>query len=153
VPRVQFASLSLDDGRALSGSPDFDADPLAGWKKAQAVEAGEDPALVAKGRKLFSEKTCITCHTIRGHEGIGITGPDLTRVGARSTIAAGVLENTHERMSQWLHDPAHFKPGNKMYFGGYMVAEGTGDDVTWTRKITLDDQDIDAIVAYLHSLK
>jgi cytochrome c oxidase subunit 2 len=153
VPRVQFASLSLDDGRALSGSPDFDADPLAGWKKAQAVEAGEDPALVAKGRKLFSEKTCITCHTIRGHEGIGITGPDLTRVGARSTIAAGVLENTHERMSQWLHDPAHFKPGNKMYFGGYMVAEGTGDDLTWKRNITLNDQDIDAIVAYLHSLK
>jgi cytochrome c oxidase subunit 2 len=153
VTRVQFASLSLDDGRALSGSPEFDADPLAGWKKAQAVEAGEDPALVAKGRKLFSEKTCITCHTIRGHEGIGITGPDLTRVGARSTIAAGVLENTHERMSQWLHDPAHFKPGNKMFYGGYMVAEGTGDDLTWKRNITLNDQDIDAIVAYLHSLK
>ena len=37
--------------------------------------------------------SCIGCHTIRGQEGVGITGPELTHVGARSTIAAGVLEN------------------------------------------------------------
>jgi len=153
TPRVQFASLQLDDGRALASSPDFDANPLAAWKKMQEVEKDEDPALVATGRKLFSEKTCVSCHTVRGHEGIGITGPDLTRVGARSTIAAGVLENTKERVSQWLHDPVHFKPGNKMYFGGYMVAEGAGDDVKWKQNFTLNDPEINALVSYLHSLK
>lgn len=151
VPQVKFASLKLDDGRALSGSPEFDANPLEAWRRMQDVEKDENPALVAKGRKLFADKTCISCHTVRGHEGIGITGPDLTRVGARSTIAAGVLENTKERVSQWLQDPTHFKPGNKMYFGGYLVQDPTG---AWKQNFTLDkDTEIPALVAYLHSLK
>ena len=76
---------------------------------------------------------------------------DLTRVGARSTIAAGVLENTPERLSQWLEDPRHFKPGNKMYYGGYQVQSPDG---SWKQNFTLDkDKEIPALVAYLHSLK
>jgi cytochrome c oxidase subunit 2 len=151
VPKVQFASLNLKDGRALSASPEFDANPLAAWRKQQEPEAGENPALVAQGRKLFQEKTCVSCHTIRGHEGMGITGPDLTRVGARSTIAAGVLENTTERVSQWLEDPRHFKPGNKMYYGGYQVQSPDG---SWKQNFTLNKEtEIPALVAYLHSLK
>jgi cytochrome c oxidase subunit 2 len=154
-PRVQFASLNLKDGRALSASPEFDANPLAAWRKQQEPEAGESAALVAQGRKLFQDKTCITCHTVRGHEGMGINGPDLTRVGARSTIAAGTLENTPERLTQWLTDPTHFKPGNKMYYGiggmaGYVKPDANGG---WVRNIALNDQEIGALVAYLHSLK
>ena len=149
-PRVQFAGYKINDGRALAGSPQFDADPLAAWRKQQEPAAGENAGLVAAGRKLFQDKTCVSCHTVRGHEGIGITGPDLTRVGSRSTIAAGVLENTPERLAQWLHDPEHFKPGNKMYFGGYLVQDPTG---TWKQNFTLDDTEINALVAYLHSLK
>jgi cytochrome c oxidase subunit 2 len=147
TPRVQFASLKMAPGEALAASPGFDADPLAAWHEMQKPEAGEDAALIATGRKLFQEKTCITCHTIRGHEGIGITGPDLTRVGARTTIAAGVLENTRERMHAWIKDPNHFKPGNKMFNGGYTDVE------SGAYKFTLNDQEIDALVAYLHSLK
>jgi cytochrome c oxidase subunit 2 len=149
IPRIQFANYKVNDGRALSGSPEFDANPFAAWQKLQQPGA-ENAALIATGRKLFQEKTCVSCHNVRGHEGIGITGPDLTRVGARSTIAAGVLENTPERLAQWLHDPAHFKPGNKMYFGGYMVQSPDG---SWKPNFTLNDPEIDALVAYLHSLK
>ncbi len=155
APRAQFASLKLESGAALAGSPEFDADPLAGWRRLQQPEAGENAQLVATGRKLFNEKTCVKCHTVRGHEGIGITGPDLTRVGARSTIAAGVLENTPERMHAWIKDPNHFKPGNKMYYGiggmtGYMAPNDKGDLVP---NIVLNDAEISALVAYLHSLK
>lgn len=149
-PRVQFANYKLNDGRALAGSPEFDANPFAAWQKLQEPNANENSALVAQGRKLFQDKTCISCHTVRGHEGLGITGPDLTRVGARSTIAAGVLENTPERLAQWLHDPAHFKPGNKMYFGGYLVQSPDG---SWKENFKLNDEEINALVAYLHSLK
>jgi cytochrome c oxidase subunit 2 len=152
-PKIQFANYQINDGHALAGSAEFDANPLAAWHRMQAPEAGENAALAAQGRKLFQEKTCVSCHTIRGHEGMGITGPDLTRVGARSTIAAGVLENTPVRLAQWLHDPAHFKPGNKMYYGGYMVQEGTGFNATWKQNLTLNDTEINALVAYLHSLK
>jgi cytochrome c oxidase subunit 2 len=153
TPKIQFANYKVNNGQALAGSAEFDANPLAAWHKMQAPEAGENAALVTHGRKLFQEKTCVSCHTVRGHEGIGITGPDLTRVGARSTIAAGVLENTPERLAQWLHDPAHFKPGNKMYYGGYLVQEGTGFNATWKQNLTLNDGEINALVAYLHSLK
>ena len=147
ITHVQFAAFKLAEGEALAATPAFDADPLTAWRNMQQPEKGENAALVATGRKLFSEKTCITCHTVRGHEGIGITGPDLTRVGARTTIAAGVLENTHERMHAWIKDPNHFKPGNKMFNGGYTDVD------TGTYKFQLDDKEIDALVTYLHSLK
>lgn len=146
--QVQFASLpATGPGSTLAGSAKFDADPLGAWKAMQKPAVGENAALIAQGRKLFQEKTCQTCHTVRGHEGIGITGPDLTHVGSRSTIAAGVLENTPERLHQWIKDPEYFKPGNKMYHGGY-VELSTGKPL-----FTLNDAEINALVAYLHSLK
>lgn len=148
TPHVSFASLSLPGpGSTFAGSAAFDADPFASWKKLQDADANENAAQIAAGRKNFSDKTCITCHTVRGHEGIGITGPDLTHIGARSTIAAGVLENTPEHLHLWLKDPLYFKPGNKMYNGGY-IDVATGD-----HKFTLNDAEIDSIVAYLRSLK
>jgi len=148
IPRVKFASLkNVGPNSTLSGSTEFDADPFGSWKAMQNPEAGESAELIATGRKNFTDKTCITCHTVRGHEGIGIAGPELTHVGARSSIAAGVLENTSERLHQWIKDPAYFKPGNKMYHGGYI------DTTTGQPKFSLNDTEIDAIVAYLHSLK
>ena len=86
---------------------------------------------------------------MRGHEGIGIAGPELTHVGARSSIAAGVLENTPERLRLWIKDPNFFKPGNKMYNGGYIDVETKQHKFTFKE----DGSEIDAIVAYLHSLK
>jgi cytochrome c oxidase subunit 2 len=146
-PKARFATLNLTPGSTFSGSPEFDADPFAAWHAKQQPNPGEDPALIASGRKLFAEKTCITCHTVRGHEGIGITGPDLTHVGSRTSIAAGVLENSAERLHQWIKTPDYFKPGNKMYHGGYI------DVTNGQPKFSLNDTEIDALVAYLHSLK
>jgi cytochrome c oxidase subunit 2 len=147
-PRAVFAKFTTHAGEALSGSPEFDANPFAAWRQKQHADpTAEDPALIARGRELFKEKTCIACHTIRGHDGVGVTGPDLTHVGARTTIAAGTLENTPRRMHDWITDPDHFKPGNKMFNGGY-TDPGTGQ-----RLIVLSDAEINAIVAYLQSLK
>ncbi|MSU46753.1 MAG: cytochrome c oxidase subunit II [Lacunisphaera sp.] len=155
LPHVQFASLTLNDGRAFGGSPGFDADPLTAWRKIQQPAASENASLIAAGRKLFKDKTCVSCHTIRGHDGAGIVGPDLTHIGARSSVAAGALENTPERLHQWIKDPEYFKPGNKMFHGfggmqGYMKPDDKGGTVP---NIVLNDQEIDALVAYLHSLK
>ena len=150
ITHVSFASLKdVGPHSTLSGSPDFDLNPFASWKKQQNHDAGEDAALITSGRKLFQEKTCITCHTVRGHEGIGIAGPELTHVGARSSIAAGVLENTPARLLQWIKDPNYFKPGNKMYNGGYIDVETKQHKFTFKE----DDSEIVALVAYLHSLK
>lgn len=112
------------------------------WRAKQLPNPNEDPVLIAKGRKLFQAKTCFACHTIRGHEGIGVTGPDLTHVGARSTIAGGLLENTPDEMARWISHPNLVKPGNIMYESGYIP-----------NHITFQPGDVAALVAYLQSLK
>jgi len=152
--QVVLAKLDLTGrkaGEALSGDDAFNDDPFKAWQAKQAIPAPaqEDLTLIAEGRRLFKEKTCIGCHTVRGQEGVGITGPELTHVGSRSTIAAGVLQNTPQRMNDWITDPEHWKPGNKMYNGGYTDPTTPNHD----RKFTLSDANVRALVAYLQSLK
>ncbi len=150
-------------GRNAPGwSEAFDQAPFAAWEKQQEVDAGENPALVAQGRQFFQQKNCVTCHTVRGHEGAGTTAPDLTHVGARTTIAAGLLENTKENLHRWIVHPEEVKPGNKMFVGvptgggnlmaGYVnIDRETGKPTG--HNIVVNDDEARALVAYLHSLK
>lgn len=67
------------------------------------------------GQDLFmGAKVCFSCHAIAGTEAKGRIGPDLTGLGHRSTLAAGMLENNSEELARWLRDPAAVKPGAKM---------------------------------------
>jgi len=80
---------------------------------------------------------------IRGHMvGGSAAYPDLTHVGARTTIAAGLLENTDEQLARWISHPDLVKPGNHMWSEGYVK-----------NNIKLTPDDVAALVAYLHSLK
>lgn len=153
----------VNPGRNAPGyTAAFDADPFGGWKKQQQIDAGEDPALIAGGRQLFQQKNCVTCHAVRGHEGMGVTAPDLTHVGSRTTIAAGLLENTKENLHRWIAHPNEVKPGNKMYVGvpmqsgvmtGYLTIDPATGKADETPHITVSDTEARALVAYLHSLK
>lgn len=152
-PRVQLASYTYtkQPKNAPGWTAAFDSNPFGAWKKHQEVPATEDLALIDAGRKLFLEKKCAGCHTVRGHEGAGVTGPDLTRIGARSTIAGGLLENNEQNLHRWLVEPNEVKPGNKMWFGGYLVRNNeTGN---WDQQFTINDNEARALVAYLNSLK
>lgn len=142
--RAQFAGFKVNE---KGWSPEFDAAPFEAWKKMQQPKADEDPALIAEGRQLFLEKACAGCHTVRGHEGVGVTGPDLTHIGSRTTIAAGLLENNTRNLYRWIAEPHHVKPGNKMWVGGYTERE------TGNRIIELTPENVSALVAYLESLK
>jgi cytochrome c oxidase subunit II len=153
-PRAQFASYSFRRNQR-GWTEQFDLDPMNNWIQQQHPDKNEDPALISRGRQLFSEKTCNTCHTIRGHEGVGIQGPDLTHIGTRTTIAGGLLENSHENMVRWLSEPQHVKPGNLMYYGrampGYMKRDpNTGE---WVKNFEVSVAEAEALTAYLHSLK
>lgn len=143
-PKAQFASYQTEYKRNAPGwSPDFDAHPLESWKAKQLSNNNEDPALIAEGRKLFEAKHCVACHVIRGEFPTGSPAyPDLTHVGSRSTIAAGLLENTPQNMARWIAHPDQVKPGNKMYENGYLQ---------YDIKVTPDE--VTALVAYLQSLK
>jgi cytochrome c oxidase subunit 2 len=84
---------------------------LEAQRRAASAAAGSD---AVAGELLFMRKPCAACHTIRGTNASGSTGPDLTHVGSRSTIAAGLLENTRGSIAAWIADPQTVKPGNNM---------------------------------------
>lgn len=157
---AQFASydMSRKPRNAPGYTTMFDNDPLKAWTTFQFPEPGEDAALVAKGRQIFKEKNCITCHTVRGHEGVGVNGPDLTHFGSRTTIAAGLLDNTKEQLHRWIVYPNDVKPGNKMWIGvngmaGYLEIDPATRRPTGKRHIDVNDEEARALVEYLHSLK
>ncbi len=82
------------------------------WVTAQqavAAVAGE----VAEGAAIYARSACVGCHAIRGVSA-GLIGPDLTHVGSRKSLAAGILPNTLENLTAWILDPAAIKPGVKM---------------------------------------
>lgn len=142
TPQATFAVMKTYR-RNESGTTDaFEETPLAAWRKKQEVEKSEDPVLITQGRKLFNEKTCSTCHAIRGQFNGNSVYPDLAHVGSRTTIAAGLLENNPDQLRRWIHDPGAVKPGNKMWVEGYLK-----------NNIKLTPADEVALVAYLQSLK
>jgi len=54
------------------------------------------------------------CHTVRGSSARGTAGPDLTHVGGRLSIGAGVLPTDAEQLARWIASSQHLKPGNLM---------------------------------------
>ncbi|PWJ87971.1 cytochrome c oxidase subunit 2 [Mesorhizobium loti] len=85
------------------------------WAASQRGDATmpADPDAAA-GRGAFLAKPCAACHTIRGTAANGTTGPDLTHIGSRLTIAAGLAETTRGSLAAWIADPQTLKPGNNM---------------------------------------
>jgi cytochrome c oxidase subunit 2 len=57
---------------------------------------------------------CGACHTVRGTAAAGARGPDLTHVGSRLTIGAGLLPNNAGALAGWIASSQHLKPGNLM---------------------------------------
>ncbi|MDG4882738.1 c-type cytochrome [Mesorhizobium sp. WSM4884] len=78
----------------------------------QGPTASQDPS--AGGLFLFLRNGCGACHTIRGTEADGTIGPDLSHVGSRRAIGAGVLPNTDEAIARFIARPDLLKPGVKM---------------------------------------
>lgn len=111
--------------------PEFQA-----WLNAQKKPAPDPPDEQAKrGQQLFLSSPCVTCHTIRGTDAASRVGPDLTHLATRSFIAAGSLPNTRENLVRWVKDSQSIKPGNTM------------------PTMSLKQEDVDAIVTYLQTLK
>lgn len=89
---------------------DFDA-----WIAAQARPASEpDDAFLKLGYDSFFRGECHECHTVRGTPADGASGPDLTHVGGRKSLAAGTLNNHIGTMAGWIAGAQDVKPGNKM---------------------------------------
>jgi cytochrome c oxidase subunit 2 len=117
-------------------------DDFAAWMQHQEQDASSPTGdLASQGEQIFMQSACIGCHTIQGSNAQGQVGPNLTHVGSRTTIAAGVLENNAQNLARWIHNSADVKPGSKM---PPMGASAGG---------TLTDEQIDAVAAYLLTLR
>jgi cytochrome c oxidase subunit 2 len=112
---------------------------FAAWAKREAAD--RTSAVARAGEEAFLAAPCIGCHTVRGTDAAGIAGPDLTHIGSRSTIGSGILDNTPANLKRWISNSGSVKPGSKMP----PMAESAGG--------TLSDEQLNAIVAYLQSLK
>jgi cytochrome c oxidase subunit II len=92
-----------------------EASEFEAWLARQAQPA-RPPAdqFVLTGMRLFRENRCGQCHAVRGTEAAGLSGPDLTHVGSRHSIAAGILPNNAGSIAGWIAGSQAIKPGNKM---------------------------------------
>ncbi len=88
---------------------------FAAWLAREAGPAREPEApALRQGRALFLDSGCGACHAVRGTPADGRFGPDLTHVGSRRTIGAGMLPNNIGTLAGWIADSQQIKPGNHM---------------------------------------
>lgn len=86
---------------------------FARWQASRSP--ARTPAAIARqGSALFLASGCAACHTIRGTPANGLAGPDLTHIGSRSSLGAGILPNNPGTLAGWIADSQGIKPGNRM---------------------------------------
>jgi cytochrome c oxidase subunit 2 len=99
---------------------------------------------IEKGKQVFLNNTCVNCHSIAGTSAnYAQVGPNLTHVGSREILGAGVIETPQdnqalalENMKSWVKNPQAIKPGVHM-----------------PPYLQLSDGDLTNLAAYLESLK
>lgn len=71
-------------------------------------------AAAGAGQDLFRREGCGDCHRVDGTAEQGTSGPDLSHIGARLTVGAGLLKNDLEGLMRFIVHPASVKPGSHM---------------------------------------
>lgn len=70
--------------------------------------------IAQRGLEVFLRAGCVECHTVRGTDATGNLGPELTHVGSRRTLGAGIMANNPGNLGGWIAGPQHIKPGSLM---------------------------------------
>lgn len=110
---------------------------FARWLAQQATAASPptDP-LATRGQEIFLANGCGACHAIRGTPANGVIGPDLTHVGGRVSLGAGILPNEPDDFVRWVAHTQRVKPAVLMPAFGMLPPE-----------------ELRALAAYLDSLQ
>ena len=105
---LQHANMALYARAVTEG--EF-SDWLIQQREAASLAGG--PAQT-NGLSVFRSSGCGACHTIRGTDATGTAGPDLTHIGSRHSIGAGILPRNIGTIAGWIAGNQHIKPGNPM---------------------------------------
>ncbi|MEC7820302.1 MAG: cytochrome c oxidase subunit II [Actinomycetota bacterium] len=94
-------------------------------------------SLAAKGEEIYLNAGCTQCHVINGIWDIqgDRIAPNLTHVASRHVLGGASFNNNKEGLTAWLANPAAIKPG------------------TFMPNLELTEEEIDALIEYLGSLK
>jgi cytochrome c oxidase subunit 2 len=82
--------------------------------QARLTRQAAAPPTPPAGAQLFETAGCSACHRIAGTGANGLAGPDLTHVGARRTLGAGILPNNRGTLMGWIGNSQAIKPNNRM---------------------------------------
>lgn len=112
-------------------------DDWTAWLQANASRDGVPADPIEHGASLFFGKGgCVQCHAIDGSPAMGVLGPNLTNVGSRASLGAGIMENRDlaqyddeeiappdperqlQNLYEWIAHSDELKPGNLMYKEG-----------------------------------
>jgi cytochrome c oxidase subunit 2 len=109
---------------------------FAAWERAEGADsvAPATPA-ARRGERVFASNACASCHRLRGTRAAARIGPDLTHLMSRASLAALTIPNTRGALAEWIRDPQHVKPGNRM------------------PGLNLSERDYADLLAYLRGLK
>ena len=112
-------------------------DDFENWlgRQHEPAQSPVEPMAIA-GEKLFLSSGCGACHTVRGTDAAGLVGPDLTHVGSRLSVGAGILPNNALEFMRWLTHTHTIKP-----------------EVLMPSFRMLPKEDLTALAAYLDGLQ
>ena len=104
---LQHAHMAFD---VIADPPDA----FASWLDAQLAPAPAATSDALKRGEHDFEFRCGACHTVRGTAAGGTSGPDLTHLMSRASIAAGAAPNNAGMLAAWIANPQAIKPGTRM---------------------------------------
>lgn len=85
---------------------------LAARQDAELSELATQDTTHDGAREAFTTH-CASCHRVAGVSQ-GDVGPNLSDIGSRTMLGAGVMAMEEGAVSQWLQQHQTLKPGNKM---------------------------------------
>jgi cytochrome c oxidase subunit II len=164
--RMLFRSTVVDDNEFANWVSEIKAGHTApdgsawdAWYETLDTHPEQLTGDINEGLKLFVGRgTCIGCHSVQGNpRALGVTGPDLTKIGSRLAIAAGWLDHRAEDGSvdidlqlnnfiKWITETNVVKPGNLMWDDHKGGGIGNLNE-------PLTDDEIRKISLYLQTLK
>ena len=112
-------------------------DEFDAWleRQAQPAQTPVEP-LAVRGREVFISSGCGACHSVRGTSAKGVVGPDLSHVGGRMSLGAGIMSNRPDDFLRWIIHNETIKP--EVHMPSFKM---------------LPQDDLRALAAYLDSLE